>query len=82
MNRSEYLMALYDALNDIPVQERTDIVSEYQEYFRSETEKGRTEEEISLSLGDPVTLAYAIKHRRGYGAHKQDTFYEEPRHRH
>ncbi|NLO98684.1 MAG: DUF1700 domain-containing protein, partial [Clostridiaceae bacterium] len=52
MNRSEYLMALYDALNDIPVQERTDIVSEYQEYFRSETEKGRTEEEISLSLGD------------------------------
>jgi lia operon protein LiaG len=82
MNRSEYLMALYDALNDIPVQERTDIVSEYQEYFRSETEKGRTEEEISLSLGDPVTLAYAIKQRRGYDAHKQDTFYEKPRRRH
>lgn len=67
MKRSEYLMTLYDALNDIPAEERTDIVSEYQEYFKSEMEKGCTEEEICLSLGDPVTLAYAIKQRRGYG---------------
>lgn len=67
MNRSEYLMALYDALDDIPKQERTDALSEYQEYFKNELEKGRTEEEVCLSLGDPVTLAYAIKQRRGYG---------------
>jgi len=67
MTRSEYLMALYDALNDIPAQERTDIISEYQEYFKSEMEKGYTEEEICTSLGDPVTLAYAIKQRRGFG---------------
>lgn len=81
MNRSEYLMALYDALDGIPKQERTDAVSEYQEYFRSETEKGRTEEEISLSLGDPITLAYAIKQRRGYGTEKQEIFYNKPRRR-
>jgi DUF4097 and DUF4098 domain-containing protein YvlB len=67
MTRSEYLMALYDALNDIPGNERTDIISEYQEYFKSEMEKGRTEDEICTSLGDPVTLAYAIRQRRGYG---------------
>jgi len=57
MTRSEYLMALYDALNDIPAQERTDIISEYQEYFKSEMEKGYTEEEICTSLGGPGTLA-------------------------
>lgn len=82
MNRSEYLMALYDALDDIPAQERTDAISEYQEYFRSEAEKGRTEEEICFSLGDPITLAYAIKQRRGYSAGKQETFYEKPRRKH
>ena len=82
MNRSEYLMTLYDALDGIPTQERTDVVSEYQEYFRSEAEKGRTEEEIYLSLGDPVTLAYAIKQRRGYGAQKQETFHDKPPRRH
>lgn len=76
MNRSEFLMALYDALNDIPKQERTDAVSEYQEYFKNEMEKGLIEEEICLSLGDPVTLAYAIKQRRGYGQ-----FTERPSHR-
>jgi lia operon protein LiaG len=67
MNRSEFLMALYDALDDIPKEERTAIVSEYQEYFRNELKKGLSEEEICLSLGDPVTLAYAIKQKRGYG---------------
>ena len=78
MNRSEYLMALYDALDGIPTQERTDAVSEYQEYFKSEAEKGRTEEETCLSLGDPITLAYAIKQRRGYGAESQEKFYNKP----
>ena len=82
MNRSEYLMALYDALDGIPTQERTDAVSEYREYFISEIEKGRTEDEICVSLGDPITLAYAIKQRRGYGANKQETFYEKPRRTH
>ncbi len=67
MNRSEFLMALYDALEDMPKQDRTDAVSEYQEYFKKELENGRTEEEICVSLGDPITLAYAIKQRRGYG---------------
>lgn len=67
MTRSEYLMALYDALSDIPAEERTEIVSEYRDYFNNEIAKGHTEEEVCVSLGDPVTLAYAIKQRRGYG---------------
>ncbi|HHU91175.1 MAG TPA: DUF4097 family beta strand repeat protein [Clostridiaceae bacterium] len=78
MNRTQYLMALYDALKDIPSQERTDVISEYREYFRIEMENGRTEEEICSSLGDPVTLAYAIKQRRGYGPDSQETFYKKP----
>ena len=76
MNRSEYLMALYDALDGLPSQDRVDVITEYKEYFRIETEKGRTEEEICLSLGDPVTLAYAIKQRRGYDPIK--IYDEEP----
>jgi len=78
-------MALYDALDGIPSQDRIDVITEYQEYFRIETEKGRTEEEICLSLGDPVTLAYAIKQRRGYdprGYNPKKTYDEEPPRRH
>ena len=67
MNKSEYLMILYDTLNDVPSDVRTGIVSEYRDYFNKELEKGRTEEEIIMSLGDPVTLAYAAKQMRGYG---------------
>lgn len=67
MNKSEYLIALYDALDGIPNETRTEAILEYQEYFRNELEKGRTEEEIAFSLGDPITLAYGIKQRRGYG---------------
>lgn len=78
MSRSEFLMALYDALDGMPKQQRTEVVSEYQEYFRSEIEKGHTEEEICISLGDPITLAYAIKQRRGYGHNTQETFNERP----
>ncbi|NLX64024.1 MAG: DUF4097 family beta strand repeat protein [Clostridiaceae bacterium] len=41
MNRSEYLMALFNTLDGIPPQDRIDAITEYQEYFRIETEKGR-----------------------------------------
>ncbi len=81
MSRSEYLIVLYDALDGIPDQERTDAISEYREYFKNEIERGRTEEEICLSLGDPITLAYAIKQRRGYGTEKQEAYYKRPRRR-
>ena len=33
MNKSEYLMILYDTLNDVPSDVRTGIVSEYRDYF-------------------------------------------------
>lgn len=74
MNKSEYLMTVYDTLNDLPSDVRTAIVSEYREYFNSELEKGKTEEEIIMSLGDPITLAYAAKQRRGYGQDNHKDF--------
>lgn len=74
MNKSEYLMILYDTLNDVPSDVRTGIVSEYRDYFNKELEKGRTEEEIIMSLGDPVTLAYAAKQMRGYGQKRNEDF--------
>lgn len=71
MNRSEYLISLYDALKDMPTEKRNEVINEYKEYFRIESEKGRTDDEISLSLGDPATLAYAIKNRSGYAPNQQ-----------
>lgn len=66
MNQKDYLMALYDALEGLPAQLRADTISEYKDYFRTEAEKGRAENDIIASLGDPVELAKVIKNRTAY----------------
>jgi DUF4097 and DUF4098 domain-containing protein YvlB len=66
MNRKDYLMTLYDALEGLPAQVRADTISEYKEYFRTEAENGRADEDIIASLGDPTELANVIKNRTGY----------------
>jgi uncharacterized membrane protein len=66
MDKTQFLMTLYDALEGLPGNVKADIMSHYQEIFRSGMAKGRTEEEIAQELGDPVTVAYAEKSRMGF----------------
>jgi hypothetical protein len=65
MNRKDYLMTFYEALGDLPHNLKADAMSEYRDYFDNGVKQGKTEEEISESLGDPVALAYGVRQRWG-----------------
>lgn len=57
MNRSEFLSSLKDELRRIPQVDRNEILYDYEEHFSIGLEQGKTEEEISMDLGDPRTIA-------------------------
>jgi len=61
MNKEEYLKKLTKLIYKLPKEDRQDILSDYEEHFMIGLEKGRTEEEISMALGDPKTVAKQIK---------------------
>ncbi|KAF5089110.1 HAAS signaling domain-containing protein [Methanobacterium aggregans] len=61
MNKWEYLEKLDELLNELPEEDREDILSDYEEHFQIGLENGRTEEELSRALGDPKTVAKQIK---------------------
>jgi uncharacterized membrane protein len=57
MNKKEFLGRLSELIKDIPEEEKKDILFDYEEHFRIGLEKGRKEEEIAASLGDPKAIA-------------------------
>jgi len=57
MNKKEFLGKLSELIKDIPEEEKKDILFDYEEHFRIGLEKGRKEEEIAASLGDPKVIA-------------------------
>ena len=40
MDRREYLLAFYDALDDLPHDVKADVMKEYNDYFKTGTENG------------------------------------------
>ena len=61
MNKEMFLYKLSRNLQSLPKEEVDDIMMDFEEYFEIGMERGRTEEELSLSLGDPGTLAKHIR---------------------
>jgi len=57
VNKKEFLGRLSELIKDIPEEEKKDILFDYEEHFRIGLEKGRKEEEIAASLGDPKVIA-------------------------
>lgn len=57
MNRIEFLDMLSFSLGNMPKNEKDDILYDYDEHFRFGVNNGKTEEEISRSLGDPRIIA-------------------------
>ena len=57
MNKKEFLGRLSELIKDISEEEKKDILFDYEEHFRIGLEKGREEEEIAVSLGDPKVIA-------------------------
>ena len=47
-------------LTNIPKDEKKEILRDYEDHFEIGLEKGRTEEEIAESLGDPASIAKSI----------------------
>ena len=61
MNKKQFLDQLTVSLRGIPKEDRLDIISDFEEHFRFGLEKGRTEDELSDSLGNPKALANQLK---------------------
>ena len=57
MNRQEFINTLKPQLNQLAAADRDEIIYDYEEHFRIGLEEGKSEEEISTSLGDPRSLA-------------------------
>jgi len=60
MNKKEFMEKLDKALAGIPKDEKKEVMRDYEDHFSIGSEKGRTEEEIAKSLGDPVSIAKSI----------------------
>lgn len=57
MNKSEFIAAMEAQLLRLPKADRDDILNDYESHFINGIAEGRTEEEVSAQLGDPVELA-------------------------
>jgi uncharacterized membrane protein len=61
MNKKQFLEKLTKNLKSLPNDEIDDILGDFEEYFEIGKERGRSEEGLSGSLGDPKVLARQIK---------------------
>lgn len=61
VNKKEFLTQLERQLSGISNEEKKDILYDYEEHFRIGLENGRTEAEISKSLGSPRIIAKQLK---------------------
>lgn len=57
MTREQFMNELYRFLSVLPVIERREVMSDYEEYFDIGKSEGRSENEIAESLGDPELIA-------------------------
>lgn len=57
MNKSEFIAIMDKSIGKISDVVKKDILYDYEEHFTVGLEKGNTEEEIALALGDPRQLA-------------------------
>ena len=56
MNKEQFLKSLEKGLKGLSQEEREDIIRDFKEHFLIGAEQGKTEEEISRSLGSPQQI--------------------------
>jgi uncharacterized membrane protein len=61
MNKLQYLENLEKSLKSLPKEETIDIMNDFKEYFEVGIERGRSEEDLTISLGNPRMLARQIR---------------------
>ncbi|MBS4223928.1 HAAS signaling domain-containing protein [Lederbergia citrea] len=57
MTKYQFLRLLESSLSKISLEERQDILKDFEEHFAIGLEEGKTEEEISAALGSPRNIA-------------------------
>ena len=57
MNKQEYIETLRHYLATLPEDERNELLRDYEAHFIYGQQRGKTEQEISAELGDPITIA-------------------------
>lgn len=57
MNKKQFLSKLESSLKSLPANERQDILQDFEEHFAIGLQEGKTEEQISASLGSPHQIA-------------------------
>ena len=73
MNEQEFLKILNGKLKHLDVRQREEILADFKEHFAIALERGKSEQEISESLGDPKAIAkqYSVQAAvRKAGEHK------------
>jgi len=61
MNKKQFINELERNIKGLSKEDREEIIRDYEEHFEIGKKKGRKEEEISISLGDPRQLAKQAK---------------------
>lgn len=61
MNKKDFMNKLSAYLGGISVEDREDVISDFEEHFNEGLAEGRTEEDIADSLGDPKALANQLR---------------------
>ena len=61
MNEKDFLKKLSEKLKGISEEDEQDILNEYEQHFTIGLDKGRTEEELTDSLGNPIEIAKLYK---------------------
>ncbi|APB38012.1 MULTISPECIES: HAAS signaling domain-containing protein [Heyndrickxia] len=57
MNKKQFLSKLESSLKNLPANERQDILQDFEEHFAIGLQEGKTEEQMSASLGSPHQIA-------------------------
>lgn len=61
MNREQFISALRKELDGLAPQEQTEILADYEEYFRDAVAAGRSEDDVAAKLGQPHQLARELR---------------------
>ncbi|MGE7877606.1 DUF1700 domain-containing protein [Peribacillus muralis] len=73
MNKEQFLKQLNDSLKKLSLEERQDILQDYEEYFAIGMEQGKTDQEISTSLGNPKQISRELLATYHLGQVEQST---------
>ncbi|MCT4480296.1 DUF1700 domain-containing protein [Peribacillus frigoritolerans] len=73
MNKEQFLKQLNASLIRLSLEEREDILQDYEEYFEIGMEEGKSEQEISKSLGNPKQISKELMASYRLGQVEQTT---------